>query len=1043
MLIRNARVAFLVLATALIVSPSHANQDPVWAYILAADSVNTAAGIEGLASWMPEQPDLGVAAAARLVEEGVQVGDSGNAEGEAGNIALVEAMASAIEDGSAVANLLAEYRSWDARARSDRAQARAREDAAWSAVGANPDSSLAELEAADAIYARIGDSHSRARVRGRAGAAYWYLGDADAVLTNYQQALELRRTVEDRMLEGATLNGLGSAHYRLVGDLPAAIEWYARAAELRRSLGDAGGLATSLTYKANVHRDLGQMIEARELFEEARPVLEQLGNTTRLVENVFGTALLYRTVGRSVDAMRLFDESIALCSDSPDCVYGATIFIEKAELQLGLGMPREALTSLDEAERLLAADPDPASTIRMWEVRSLSSMALGDQDAARDQMVRALQLAREVGDPTLMCDTSTLLAQLYLNLGAIERGRAAGQEALELAIQLGDAVLERNARFTLGWIELEAGNGAQSVEHYSSALALDEAAGDKSGIIRDLVGRGGAHSQLGRPDEARADLRRAINLQSSLANESHQWLNYQNMADTFEQSHPDSAAYYYDAALASLERANRSFGGEAFNTGYLFAKRGKAYEEITRYYARQHLEDPKADNKRVKEGNWAAKAFETAERSRARGLLDLLNSSFALDAGPEALALIDSLYEIDSATAEGRAQRARIEGRLAVLRAESRSGSAGTEIEPVGLLEFRKEKPSQALVLQYAVGDSATILFAVDNKLTVLFELPGRAELRRRVKAFRDAIAQPGAADAQLMAEGRDLYRILLEPVEQRIGRRKHLVIVPDDVLFELPFEALLTADPIEGAPWSEQPFFARQHRPVYAPSSTVYLRLREQKAGKFQQSLLAIGDVDFSALDRDLEPLPFTRSEVEGIPHKLKEDQRTLLLGDEATELRLRTSLSLMSSRVVHLATHGLIDPAEPMASSVVLGPEGDDDGFLHALEILAMDLDRPMIVLSACESALGRLERGEGVVGLTRSFLAAGARGVVASLWPVADESTATLMSEFYYALWRKYSAAESLRQARMAMLDSDQWSHPYYWAPFIALGTEKTPW
>ena len=114
-----------------------------------------------------------------------------------------------------------------------------------------------------------------------------------------------------------------------------------------------------------------------------------------------------------------------------------------------------------------------------------------------------------------------------------------------------------------------------------------------------------------------------------------------------------------------------------------------------------------------------------------------------------------------------------------------------------------------------------------------------------------------------------------------------------------------------------------------------------------------------------------------------------------------------------------------------------------MHSLEILSMDLDRPMIVLSACESALGRLERGEGVVGLTRSFLAAGSRGVVASLWPVSDESTAQLMSDFYYALWKKYSAAESLRQARAAMLDGEQWSHPYYWAAFVAIGTEKTPW
>jgi CHAT domain-containing protein len=218
---------------------------------------------------------------------------------------------------------------------------------------------------------------------------------------------------------------------------------------------------------------------------------------------------------------------------------------------------------------------------------------------------------------------------------------------------------------------------------------------------------------------------------------------------------------------------------------------------------------------------------------------------------------------------------------------------------------------------------------------------------------------------------------------------------------------------------------------------------LREQKAGKFSRKLIAAGDVDYSGLDRELEPLPYTREEVERIPHTIKEDEMFVLLGDAATESTLKTALSLGSTRVVHLATHGLIDPAEPMRSSIALGPGRGEDGFLYSLEILSMQLDRPTIVLSACESALGRLEKGEGVVGLTRSFLAAGSRGVIASLWPVSDESTAMLMDQFYKAMWTKSSAAESMRRARNSLLESEQWSHPYFWAPFVVIGTEKLPW
>jgi CHAT domain-containing protein len=1038
MLNPSGRMLLAILILTLIPSAAAANPDPVMEFIFAADSVNTAAGTRGLAEWLPGQPDLSGAAAARLIDIGVQVGDAGDSDGEAGNIALVEALAEAhsgANPDSFLPTLLDEYRSWDIGIRRERADARATEDAAWAGVGAAPDSSLTALLAADEVYARIGDSHSRARVHGRIGAAHWYLGDAAGVQAGYEEALRRRREVQDRMLEGATLNGLGSFNYRLVGDLEAALDWYDQAVTLRRAIGDTAGLATSLTYKANVQTELGQLVEARTLYEEARPVLARLGDAAREVENVYGTATLYASMGRTADAMALFTEGADLCATDPECGYGPLLLVERALAEQRVGLTRESLTTLDRAEALLAARPDPSTATRVWQLRSAASRQLGDQDAARDQMLRSLELARESGDPALQCDGAILLSALYLELGAKGRARSTAEEALGIADGIEDPTLQRSARNMIARVDVAEGRGADAEVRCTEALKLSQELGDQTLIVADLLARGAARSLDRRPEQAREDLRQAEAISREAGIESARWLILLNLADTFEETAPDSAAWYYDAALAALEREGRNFGGEALNTGYLFADRGRAYEEITRYYAGRHREDPK--------GEWDARAFKTAERSRARGLLDLLNDSFALDAGPEALALIDSLYQIDTSTPEGRADRERIEARLAVLRAERRSGSAGTAIEPVNLLEFRKKKPTQALVLQYAVGDSATILFAIDNKNTVLHELPGRAELRRRVTAFRDAIAQPGQADDVLLSEGRALYETLLGPAHDRIGRRKHLVIVPDDVLFELPFEALLSDEPLEGAAWSDQPFFARDHRPVYAPSSTVYLRLREQKAGRFHQSLLALGGIDYSGFAPELEPLPFTRAEVEGIPHKLKEDERTLLLGPDASELRLRMATSIMSSRVVHLATHGLIDPAEPMRSSVVLAPEGDDDGYLHSLEILAMELDRPMIVLSACESALGRLERGEGVVGLTRSFLAAGARGVVASLWPVSDESTATLMSEFYSALWKKYSAAESLRQARAALLESEEWSHPYYWAPFIAIGTEKTPW
>ena len=1019
-----------------------ASADPVIDFIVAADSVRTAAGDQGLAAWLPEQPDLCGAAVAQLIDIAVQVGDAGNADGEAENIVLVEALAEAhagSNPDSAMPGLLAEYRSWDADARAARREANELEEHANEVRGAgDPDAAIPLFEQADEIYARIGDSHSRAVLYGQIGVTHWHRGDFAAVEIAYTEALRRRLEVQDQYYAGKTLNGLGSMNL-VTGNLDAAIEWYAQAVELRRATGDRSGLGTSLTYEANVRVRLGQVVRARALYEQALPVLQEVGTPTQIVENLAGTAGLYQQMGRPVDAIRLYSDAINLCLDSEDCLHVPVLLVELADVQQSTGQLRECLSSLQHAEDLLETAPDTATATRLYQVWAVTSSKLGEQDAAREQMVRSLALARESGDAALQCDGLVLLSGLYLDLDAHDRARSSAEEALALANELDDPGLERAALVALANVNLTIGDGAAAAEQYSTALLIDESTGAQSRIAQDLVGRGGAYSLLGRDDEARNDLRRAAVMFREAGRESSRWVALLNIADSFEESAPDSAAWYYDAALTSLEHGNDAVGGEAMNTGYLFSDRGRAYEEITRYYFGKHSEDP--------DGGWDARAFETAERSRARGLLELFEESFALDAGPEALALIDSLYQIDTSTAEGRALRNRKQQELANLRTarQAQSDVSALGVDPVGLESVQGALPGNTLLLQYAVGDSLSLLWIVDSRHTKLVSLPGRTELRRRVRGFRDAIAQPGTADEILLRDGHALYQTLLAEAASQIDQREHLVIVPDDVLFELPFEALLSHETQAGATWSEQPFFGREHSPVYAPSSTVYLQLLERSGADFDRQLLALGDADYSGLDsaEPLEPLPFTRDEVSRIGSTLEDGQSVILVGPTATERALKTALHDGSSRVVHLATHGLIDPAEPMRSCVALGAGDDDDGYLYSLEILALPLENPMIVLSACESALGRLERGEGVVGLTRSFLGAGAQGVVASLWPVSDASTATLMGEFYDSMWLEQSAAVALRDARRTLLEDERWGHPYFWSAFVLIGTESMPW
>jgi CHAT domain-containing protein len=184
------------------------------------------------------------------------------------------------------------------------------------------------------------------------------------------------------------------------------------------------------------------------------------------------------------------------------------------------------------------------------------------------------------------------------------------------------------------------------------------------------------------------------------------------------------------------------------------------------------------------------------------------------------------------------------------------------------------------------------------------------------------------------------------------------------------------------------------------------------------------------------------TRDEVLGIGQLFRPDQRKLCLGLQATEAALKRE-KLADYKRIHFATHSVIDEEVPAMSGVVLSlvNAGDEDGVLRMNEIFNLNLDADLVVLSACQTGLGKLKRGEGMVGLTRAFMYAGSPRVVVSLWQVNDLATPQFMKAFYRRLTRGDTTTAALRRAKLAMLRSDipAYHHPYFWAPFVLVGLQ----
>jgi CHAT domain-containing protein/tetratricopeptide (TPR) repeat protein len=1040
-----------VLALSLIAAPQMARSisDPVAEFITAADSVRHAAGEEALGDWVAKHPLLVGAAVGELVDEAIACGDSGDGAAEREKLQLA-ALLGALHrksTGSGVPETLVQaYRAWTPKERSERARAKSLEREADEASKAGDYARAVELLLkAEMIYSGLRDGRSVAIIWGTLAVANWRTGDFDAAHDCYLKALAARRAVEDRILEGRALNGLGSASFQK-GAFGEAAGRYGEAADLRRKTGDLSGLATSLTYLGNALAQLGRPVDAREAYEEAYGLLEEGGSSAQRFELLNSIANLNSDMGRLESANDAYGKAIAIAESDGDVTRQITCHNNLALNLASQYRYGAALDALKRVEELLAEAPDPSQTMLFHRNSGIVYLNIGELDLARDHFLIFLEASERAAAPMYQIEALINLGYLVQQFGDYERGLTYAKRAAVVAAEVGQPRLIRDAEVLTAELFRLMGRFEDSMAAWRDASKLDTERGAEMDVLVDRIGLANVLATVGRTEEAAEmfdEIRPSV---EETGDGLMRVALYFGRGHAFEKTSPDSARYFYERALSIIERTRESIGGAEVRTGYLGGIRRYYYEEVARYYASRAASGPE----------WSALAFLTIEKSKARGLLELIESAVTSRESTAESAALDSLYRLDPRSADHSSKKKALTDRYLELR-DGRVGSALGDLSRarvVSLDEVRKSLPKRTVLLAYALGDTASMLWAIDRDGHDLYELPNRGAIRADVERLRDALSRPGAGDDALRAACRRLYRILVAPAQSRLDRNRSLVIVPDGFLFEMPFEILLAADAGDNTPWQDLPFLARSFSPVYAPSASVYLSLRgSEHRDEFEVEILALGDPEFPSTGdagglrgAGLERLSATRSEVLGITAALAADRKVVLLGPDAKESALKRAIRDRSPRILHLATHGLIDPLEPAESSVALcaDEDGGEDGFLHTLEILSLPLRSELVVLSACESARGKVSRGEGVVGLSRAFLACGARGTVASLWAVSDESTSILMRNFYARMLKeKRTAGDALNEARLALMKDPKYSHPYYWSPFVVIGSDRSPW
>lgn len=665
--------------------------------------------------------------------------------------------------------------------------------------------------------------------------------------------------------------------------------------------------------------------------------------------------------------------------------------------------------------------------------------AMSDAEAGVDELSksleyagRALKIAEQIQDDITKLRCLQQFVSMYLKFGNHRESLKYGQAAIEMARDhSSDPKLiwpfYHEIAFDFYWLGLTAA----SLEFEKEALRLAEVSAWPLIIARTHARLAVIHERRREYEEAKKNGLRALAEGQMVDGElsrlnilSHASLRLGNLYR--ESGDFQSALSNYDSAIQMFARLNLgvflyeahrgrflAFTGLGDNQAasdelsralHLYEQyRSKITEEQNRndfFDAGHDIYDMATDFAYTKLSD-PVKAFDFSEESRARSLLDLMHTS------PQIVA----------------------EGGVAELKHAPTS-------RPLNLFEIRGRLPDRVQILQYSLLNDKLIIWVVTREQVEARAVSVSADdLAKKVLVYVRSLASadPGYRTSSVAKE---LYDILIRPVESLLSAEKQICIVPDETLFYLPYGALIS--PETGK------FFIEKYRFILSPSSNIFLActaIAFQKEGPIREGAVSVGNPSFA---RHLFPgLPELSSSGREAGEVAAYYGSNPLLGERARESQIRAGM--MKSEVVHLASHYVIDDKSPLLSKLLLAdqppPRHDSDGFLQAFEVYGMKLPRTrLVVLSACQTGVERAYQGEGAIGIARSFISAGVPLIVASLWPVDSEPTADLMIKFHhYRKVKALTSTEALRSAQLELLNhSDQRNrHPYVWASFVVIG------
>jgi len=907
------------------------------------------------------------------------------------------------------------------------------------------------------------------------GGLYQSINESQKALETYTQALEIQQSGVGNSIDRVlTLIGIAGSYQRL-NNYPKAIETYNQAIALQQTTGNRLAEAEILNQLSFVYEQTGEKQKALEVLNKALNLQQAIGDRARVAFTLGNIAGIYNSLGDYQQALDAYNQALDIQRAIKDRPGEAVALNDIAQVYSSLGDYQQSIKFHNSALAIFRPIGD-----RVQEGQTLDNIAyvyrlLKDYRQALNYYNRALAIRRDSGDKLREFAALTGIIRTYESLKDYPKALETANTALTLARAQKNSFAEASALALIGRVYLAAQDYPKALDASNTSLKIWQQLGIPSSTAIVLDNLGDTYNAQANYPSAIASYNNALAVWRNLGDKAGVAESLYSIAISERgRNNFPQAQTQIKAAILVVESLRTKIASKDLRATY-FASVQKYYEFYTDLLMQWHKKEPRA--------GFNVEALQVSDRARARSLLEILteaNADIRKGVDPQLLikerdlqtkldvAEIGRVRVLSSKPTPAQATAAdkqvsdllkQYQDLQAQIRTTSPQYAALTQPQALKLAQIQKLLDPDTVLLEYSLGEKRSYFWAVTPNSLTSYELPPQAEIETIAKQYYQLVndRRSSLKTQNLAKAATKLSDILLKPVAEQISK-KRLVIVGDGVLQYVPFAAL----PV---PNSNNTPLLVEHEIVSLPSASTIDVLRRELTGRkpapktvaiFADPVFTINDERVksatsnppskqnSLLQRSANQsnvsfvrLSGTRQEAEQIS-ALVPASETLQTFDFAADRAAVTSSNLSQYKIIHFATHGIFNTVNPELSGVVLSlvdkKGAPQNGFLRLNEILNLNLPAELVVLSACQTGLGEQVRGEGIIGLTRGFMYAGAPRVVVSLWSVDDQATTELMTRFYTAMLKKgLKPAAALRAAQLELWKQEEWKSPYYWAAF----------